>query len=87
MVRIEDAYGSNEIGLQIVLRKCIYYREEVCTAPRVRFVVCRSCVRINPHAAAKNIFEKIKDLAARLFNLPAKEPGQVPPGQLPLSLF
>jgi len=80
--RIEEARGSSEVemfGFRRGLKKCLLYNEEVCAAPRIRFKACRACVRVNPHAAAKNIFEKIKELAAKLFNLPAKEPGQAPP--------
>ncbi|MCU0640903.1 MAG: hypothetical protein MUC35_02300 [Candidatus Margulisbacteria bacterium] len=57
-------------------RLCLYYQEEMCAAPRVKFAACRACCRINPHQAASNLFERIKQLAADLFNL--KEPGQPP---------
>jgi len=79
--RIEDAYGSNKIDnprLKSSVRCCIFYKDEVCTAPKIRFEACRACYRINPHLAARGLLEKIKDLATRLFNLPATEPGQPP---------
>jgi hypothetical protein len=59
-------------------RLCLYYSEELCTAPRAKFAACRACCRINPHQAASNLFEKIKQLAADLLNL--KEPAQLPLG-------
>lgn len=81
--RIEDAHGSNEVdGLQFksTVRQCIFYKEEVCTAPKIRFEACRTCSRIDPRLAVRTLFEKIKSLAASLFNLPAKEPEEFPPG-------
>lgn len=79
--RIEDFSASNEIDalkFKSTVRQCIFYKEEVCTAPRIRFAACRTCFRINPRAAERSLFEKIKELAAKLFNLQAKEPGQFP---------
>ena len=76
---ISDFGGSNGIEgarLKGGIRQCLYYKEEHCTAPRIRFETCRSCCRINPHQAASNLFEKIKKLAADLFNL--QEPEQPP---------
>ncbi len=79
--RIEDFSASNEIEtlkFKSSVRQCVYYKEEVCTAPRIRFEACRTCYRISPHAAMRSLFEKIKDLAAKLFNLQETEPGQFP---------
>jgi len=56
--------------------QCLYYFAEVCTAPRIKFESCRACCRINPHQAASNLFERIKQLAADLFNL--QEPAPPP---------
>ena len=76
--RIENFSSSVEIsGLgRNPDRLCLYYKEEVCAAPRVRFAACRACCRVNPHQAASNLFERIKQLASDLLNL--KEPGQPP---------
>jgi hypothetical protein len=79
--RIEEFSGSGGVtrtGRQGGVRSCLYYFEEVCTAPRVKFAACRSCCRINPHKAASNLFAKIKQLAADIINLP--EPEQPPRG-------
>jgi hypothetical protein len=57
-------------------RLCLYYFEEVCAAPRIKFAACRSCCRVDPHRAASNLFERIKKLAVDLLNL--KEPGPPP---------
>lgn len=80
--RIEDACSSNEVEmlkLKTALRRCLFYKEEICTAPKIRFETCRSCCRIDPRLAVRTLFEKIKSLAENLFNLPAKEPEQFPP--------
>lgn len=80
--RIEDFSASNEIDslrFKSTVRQCVYYKDEVCSAPRIRFAACRTCYRISPRAAERSLFEKIMDLAAKLFNLQVKEPGQFPP--------
>jgi hypothetical protein len=76
---INDFFGTSGIEgakLKGGVRQCLYYKEEVCAAPRVKFAACRSCCRINPHQAASNLFERIKQLAADILNL--REPGQPP---------
>jgi len=78
--KIEDAYEIETLRFRSFVRGCLYYREEVCCAPRVRFEVCRGCVRINPHLAAQTLFDKIKELAVKLFNSPVPEPDQLPLG-------
>ncbi|MFA5113179.1 MAG: hypothetical protein WC529_02650 [Candidatus Margulisiibacteriota bacterium] len=81
VTRVEDFSGTGQItgaGAKGSVRQCLYYYEEVCTAPRIKFASCRGCCRINPHQAAANLFEKIKQLAAELLNL--KEPEQPPLG-------
>lgn len=87
--RIEDSSASNEIEMlkfKSTVRQCIFYKEEVCTAPRIRFDACRTCYRIDPRAAMRSLFEKIKDLAAKLFNLRETKPEQFPPEWLFLVL-
>ena len=76
---INDLFGAGGVEgakLKGGVRQCLYYKEEVCTAPRVKFAACRACCRINPHQAASNLFERIKQLAADIFNL--QEPEQPP---------
>jgi hypothetical protein len=60
-------------------RKCVYYKEEVCSAPKLRFDICRVCYRIDIRSAGKNLFDKIINMAAKLFNLQASESEQPPP--------
>jgi hypothetical protein len=79
ITRIGDPYGSGEIERAAhgnFGRLCLYYKEEHCAAPRIKFAACRSCCRIDPHRAASNLFERIKKLAVDLLNL--KEPGPPP---------
>jgi len=61
--------------------KCILYNEEICTAPKLRFQICKSCYRISPKFAVRNLFNRIKALANQLFNLQGKPPGQFPHGK------
>jgi hypothetical protein len=60
-------------------QRCLYDPETICSAPRAQFHVCKNCHRLNPHQAVSNLFNKIKQLAADTFNLPAAEPDQFPP--------
>ncbi len=59
--------------------RCIYDQETICSAPRIQFGACKTCHRINPHKAVGNLFDKIKQLATDIFNLPQSEPDQFPP--------
>lgn len=76
--RIEETSGMNEIEMlraRNVLRKCLYFKEEICCAPKMRFEACRSCIRINTRAAVKTLFDRIKGLAGKLFNFQETELG------------
>lgn len=59
--------------------RCIYDQETICSAPRAQFAACKTCYRLSPHKAVGNLFDKIKQLAADIFNLPQSGPGQFPP--------
>lgn len=78
---IENTAGSGGIDalrLKRNLRLCQLYKEEICSAPRIRFEACRTCVRINVKSAVRGLFGKIKDLAVQMFNLQATEPSPPP---------
>ncbi|HVN67843.1 MAG TPA: hypothetical protein VMT55_05675 [Candidatus Sulfotelmatobacter sp.] len=49
-------------------RRCIYYKEELCAAPKCRFAVCNKCSRIDPKLITKSLFDKIMELAKRLLD-------------------
>jgi hypothetical protein len=76
--RIEElsaAGNSAEVRLSGPNRRCLYYREEVCCAPRGRFQLCRGCVRINRQAALSHLYERIKMMAHGFFKLEETELG------------
>lgn len=80
--KIENGGGANSIEsakFKNSIRRCLLYKDEVCTAPNLSFEACRACVRINEQVAVKSLFDKIKDLATNLLNLQLKGPGQFPP--------
>jgi len=56
-------------------RRCLYYKEEICRAPRCLFQLCRGCVRINKQAALSHLFERIKMMAHGFFKLEETELG------------
>lgn len=77
--RIEDYSYTSEAEvprLKNLYRRCIFYKEEVCSAPKLRFSICRTCYRIDIRFAVRSLLEKIKSLAIQLFNLPEKPPEQ-----------
>lgn len=73
-IKIEDANQISEVGVSRfkTLRKCIFYKEEICTAPRIRFRLCKTCYRIDPQYFLANFLEKIKSMVRKMFNLPEK---------------
>jgi hypothetical protein len=81
-IRIEGlshAGGLEPARLKGPHQRCIYDPETICSAPRAQFQACKTCHRLNPHQAVSNLFDKIKQLASDIFNLPAGEPDQFPP--------
>ena len=80
-LRIEESGAANQIEslrLKRPARRCIYYSEECCSAPNLRFEACRTCYRVSPQLAVKRLFEVIRKMATDLLKLTRKEPGQFP---------
>lgn len=70
--RIEESAHSNKMGALKFHKggqRCIYYAEENCAAPKIRFAICKTCYMVNPKYAARTLFDKIKMLATNLFSL------------------
>ena len=81
---VGNANGTGEIEilqLKHSAGRCIYYREEICSAPKAKFGVCKTCGRIDPQFALSSLLEKIKQLAVNLFNQEGIKPEQFPPEQ------
>jgi hypothetical protein len=62
-------------------RKCIYYKEEICSAPKLQFRLCRTCYRIDIKFTVRRLFEIIRELAEDLFDLPETPPEQPLPAK------
>jgi hypothetical protein len=70
--KIEDLKAAPRTGLaatQNIRRRCAYYKEEACLAPRIKFQLCRTCGRINLRLALRDLFIKIKALASSLMKV------------------
>lgn len=66
IAKIEESRLGSQLELSPVQPKgcrCIYFRDEICAAPNIRFDICKNCCRINQRSIVKNLFEKIKALA------------------------
>lgn len=80
--KIEDIYHALQaeaVRLKGIYRRCIYYKEEICMAPKVRFQICKTCYRVEPRFVLRNLFEKIIRLAEPFFSFLRKPPLPVPP--------
>jgi hypothetical protein len=76
--KIDEAAGANgtlAVRSGSVDRRCLYYKEEICRAPRCRFKLCQGCVRTNRQAAIGHLFERIKMMAQSYFMLEETELG------------
>ncbi len=72
---INDATSAAEITAAArSLRGCVFYREERCCAPRIRFKMCRNCYRIDPRLAVKSLFEAIRALGSKLISHQGSRP-------------
>jgi hypothetical protein len=82
MTKVEDIYFPSQaevVRLKGIYRRCIYYKEEVCMAPKLRFQICKACYRIDPRFVLKNFFEKIVRLAEPFFSFLKRSPLPAPP--------
>lgn len=82
--KIEGFGGAakSEIApLQSGNRRCVYYKEEICSAPKMQFKLCKTCFRIDIKFTVKRLFEIIRELATDLFDLPSPPPEQSPPAK------
>ncbi len=65
--RIGDTSYTSQIEvahLKSNCRRCIFYKEEICAAPKLRFEICKTCYRIDPRYVLLNFFLKIKTMAS-----------------------
>jgi len=60
-------------------RRCLYFKDQRCIAPRIRFSQCQRCCRINTAFAFINLFKMIKAFAMQLIM-----PTEIPPSPPPL---
>ena len=79
-----NLYSPEMSGLNRGDRGCVFYKEERCCAPRLRFDKCHTCYRIHPKHAARYMMHKVKQLADKWFNvggvMPGGEAGGAGPG-------
>jgi DNA-binding XRE family transcriptional regulator len=62
----KNAGGIDCSRMRNAARQCIYYKEEGCSAPKLRFRICRACPRIDFRLTIRDLFSKIKIMAAGL---------------------
>lgn len=59
--------GAEALKLNAKGRCCLFFREEVCLAPKMRFAMCRGCIRVSVKAAVSSLLDNIRELTLQLF--------------------